>query len=88
MIEGIITGILGNDGRSKLVLYPVIVKLVDQLKNVEGFQVIDNIPWTPNDFFDVIIMVGKKLLPKLNKKGGHISSRFYENGILEFRLDR
>lgn len=91
VIENIIKDLLENGGYSKLNMYPVIKKTVDELKGEgSGFQVINNIPWTYDDILDVIQMVGKKLLPKLKKKlkGRKIFCRMYEDGVLEFRLNK
>lgn len=91
MIENIINEMLKNGGCSRLTLYPMIKKLVGELKGDRAsFQLIDNVSWTSDDIFDVIQMIGKTLLPKLKKKlkGRNIFCRVYEDGVLEFRLEK
>ena len=87
MIEKIVKDMLENGGYSKLTLYPMIEKLVGVLKKD---RMIDNVSWTSDDIFDVMEMVGKKLFPKLKKelRGREIFCRMYEDGVLEFRLEK
>ncbi len=86
-LEKIIKEMLENGGYSKLALYPMIQKLVDELK-MGG--IINDVSWTSDDIFDVMQMVGEKLRSKLKKKlkGRKIFCRMYENGVLEFRLEK
>ena len=89
MIEKITREMLENGGCSRLALYSMIEKLVGELNGSgAGFQVINNVPWTSDDIYDVMAMVGRKLLPKLKKnfKGREVFCRIREDGILEFRL--
>lgn len=87
MIEEIIREMLENGGCSRLFLHPMIAKLVGELKKR---HIIDNVHWTSDDIFDVMEMAGKELFSKLKKKlsGREIYCRLYENGQLEFRLER
>lgn len=89
MIEKITREMSGNGGCSRLPMYSMIEKLVGVLNGSEGgFQAIDNVPWTSDDIYDVMEMVGRKLLPKIKKRfrGREVFGRIREDGILEFRL--